>query len=182
MIFHVLELKLSQRYVGVDVWLWKVHPFQVNLQICWIKLKQKLSAKWHFELYLATPACLWSQNFQTWLGNIAHLLETWDKYLPVDSPTLFKRPIVYTTQYSSAGNNVYMLGILVDCPTQLICTWIFICCSMTKLKEHSREICYGNSFLHLPGTSKNKLFATNWQSEDIWCKKCCAWLIVFLKT
>ena len=29
---------------------------------------------------------------------------------------------------------------LVDCPTQLICTWIFIC-SMTKLKEHSREIC-----------------------------------------
>ena len=71
---------------------------------------------------------------------------------------------------------------LVDCPTQLICTWIFICCSMTKLKEHSREICYGNSFLHLPGTSKNKLFATNWQSEDIWCKKCCAWLIVFLKT
>ena len=95
MIFHVLELKLSQRYVGVDVWLWKVHPFQVNLQICWIKLKQKLSAKWHFELYLATPACLWSQNFQTWLGNIAHLLETWDKYLPVDSPTLFKRPIVY---------------------------------------------------------------------------------------
>ena len=30
---------------------------------------------------------------------------------------------------------------LVDCPTQLICTWIFIC-SMTKLKEHSREICY----------------------------------------
>ena len=95
MIFHVLELKLSQRYVGVDVWLWKVHPFQVNLQICWIKLKQKLSAKWHFELYLATPACLWSQNFQTWLGNIAHLLETWDKYLPVDSPTLFKRLIVY---------------------------------------------------------------------------------------
>ena len=95
MIFRVLELKLSQRYVGVDVWLWKVHPFQVNLQICWIKLKQKLSAKWHFELYLATPACLWSQNFQTWLGNIAHLLETWDKYLPVDSPTLFKRLIVY---------------------------------------------------------------------------------------
>ena len=95
MIFHVLELKLSQRYVGVDVWLWKVHPFQVNLQICWIKLKQKLSAKWHFELYLATPACLWSQNFQTWLGNTAHPLETWDKYLPVDSPTLFKRLIVY---------------------------------------------------------------------------------------
>ena len=32
---------------------------------------------------------------------------------------------------------------LVDCPTQLICTWIFICClcSMTKLKEHSRENC-----------------------------------------
>ena len=29
---------------------------------------------------------------------------------------------------------------VVDCPTQLICTWIFIC-SMTKLKEHSREIC-----------------------------------------
>ena len=26
---------------------------------------------------------------------------------------------------------------LVDCPTQLICTWIF----MTKLKEHNREIC-----------------------------------------
>ena len=31
---------------------------------------------------------------------------------------------------------------IVDCPTQLICTWIFICCSMTKLKEHSREIRY----------------------------------------
>ena len=28
-----------------------------------------------------------------------------------------------------------------DKATQLICTWIFIC-SMTKLKEHSREICY----------------------------------------
>ena len=26
-------------------------------------------------------------------------------------------------------------------PTQLICTWIFIC-SITKLKEQSREICY----------------------------------------
>ena len=41
---------------------------------------------------------------------------------------------------------------IVDCPSQLICTWIFICffvswpdfhlCSMTKLKEDSREICY----------------------------------------
>ena len=30
---------------------------------------------------------------------------------------------------------------VVDCPTQLICSWIFIC-SMSKLKEHSREICY----------------------------------------
>ena len=30
---------------------------------------------------------------------------------------------------------------VVDCPTQLIFTWVFICCSMTKLKEHSREIC-----------------------------------------
>ena len=30
---------------------------------------------------------------------------------------------------------------LVDCPTHFICTWIFIC-SMTKLKGHSREICY----------------------------------------
>ena len=151
MTFYVLELKLSQRYVGVDVWLWKVHPFQVNLQICWIKLIQKLSAKWHFELYLATPACLWSQNFQTWLGNIAHLLETWDKYLPVDSPTLFKRPIVY------------MQALLI------LIRW--------KQCIHA-----GNTFLYLPGTSKNKLFATNWQSEDIWCKKCCAWLIVFLKT
>ena len=27
---------------------------------------------------------------------------------------------------------------IVDCLTQLICTWIFIC-SMPKLKEHSRE-------------------------------------------
>ena len=32
-------------------------------------------------------------------------------------------------------------GKFVDCQTQLICTWVFIC-SMTKLKEHSREICY----------------------------------------
>ena len=31
--------------------------------------------------------------------------------------------------------------MLVDCLTQLICTWIFIS-SMTKLKEHSREMCY----------------------------------------
>ena len=30
---------------------------------------------------------------------------------------------------------------LVDCPTQLICNWIFIC-PVTKLKEHSREICF----------------------------------------
>ena len=30
--------------------------------------------------------------------------------------------------------------ILVSCPTQLICTWIFLC-SITKLIEHSREIC-----------------------------------------
>ena len=30
---------------------------------------------------------------------------------------------------------------VVDCPTQLMCTWIFIC-SMTKLKEQSRKICY----------------------------------------
>ena len=30
---------------------------------------------------------------------------------------------------------------VVDCPTQLICIRIFIC-SMTKLKEHSRKICY----------------------------------------
>ena len=27
--------------------------------------------------------------------------------------------------------------IIVDCPIQLICTWVF----MTKLKEHNREIC-----------------------------------------
>ena len=33
---------------------------------------------------------------------------------------------------------------LVDCHTQLISSWIFIClCSITKLKEHSRDICYG---------------------------------------
>ena len=30
---------------------------------------------------------------------------------------------------------------LVDCPTQLICNWIFIC-PVTKLKEYSREICF----------------------------------------
>ena len=30
---------------------------------------------------------------------------------------------------------------LVDCPTQLICTLDFHLGSMTKLKEHSREIC-----------------------------------------
>ena len=30
---------------------------------------------------------------------------------------------------------------VIDCPTQLIWTWIFIC-SMTKLKEHRREICW----------------------------------------
>ena len=30
---------------------------------------------------------------------------------------------------------------VVDCPTQLIFIWIFICCSMTKPKEHSRKIC-----------------------------------------
>ena len=30
---------------------------------------------------------------------------------------------------------------VVNCPTQLIFTWIFICYSMTKLKEDSREIC-----------------------------------------
>ena len=27
---------------------------------------------------------------------------------------------------------------VVDCPTQLIFTWIFICCSITKLKENSQ--------------------------------------------
>ena len=31
-------------------------------------------------------------------------------------------------------------ALAVDCPSQLICTWIFMC-SMTKLREHSREIC-----------------------------------------
>ena len=31
-------------------------------------------------------------------------------------------------------------ALAVDCPSQLICAWIFMC-SMTKLKEHSREIC-----------------------------------------
>ena len=30
---------------------------------------------------------------------------------------------------------------VVDCPTQLIVTWIFFCYSMTKPKEHSRKIC-----------------------------------------
>ena len=51
-----------------------------------------------------------------------------------------------TCSASLAGGNtswrtrsgIASLG-LVDCPTQLICTWIFISCSMTKLKEHSRE-------------------------------------------
>ena len=38
------------------------------------------------------------------------------------------------------GNYRRLQWLVVDCPTQLICTWIFIC-SMTKLKEHSREIC-----------------------------------------
>ena len=30
---------------------------------------------------------------------------------------------------------------VADCPTQLKCIWIFVS-SMTKLKGHSREICY----------------------------------------
>ena len=29
---------------------------------------------------------------------------------------------------------------VVDCPTQPICTWTFMC-SMTKVKQHGREIC-----------------------------------------
>ena len=34
---------------------------------------------------------------------------------------------------------LYFTPILVDCPTQLICTFHLLC-SLTKLKEHSREI------------------------------------------
>ena len=48
-----------------------------------------------------------------------------------------------TYEWLKSKTKIQTFGhILVDCPTQLICTWIFIC-SMTKLKEHSREICYG---------------------------------------
>ena len=38
------------------------------------------------------------------------------------------------------GCRLDVYDYLVDCPNHLICIWTFIC-SMTKLKEHSREIC-----------------------------------------
>ena len=42
------------------------------------------------------------------------------------------------------SNSDYKRVGLVDCPTQLISSWMFIfLCFMTKLKEHSREISYG---------------------------------------
>ena len=45
---------------------------------------------------------------------------------------------------------LYFTPILVDCPTQLICTFHLLC-SLTKLKEHSREICYSKTcYLHYP--------------------------------
>ena len=53
---------------------------------------------------------------------------------PPTWPVQLFREIVLTNFPDEVSN------ILVDCPTQLICTWIFIC-SMTKLKERSREIC-----------------------------------------
>ena len=39
---------------------------------------------------------------------------------------------------NSSINIFIYVAKVVDCPTQLMCTWVF----MTKLKEHSREICY----------------------------------------
>ena len=38
------------------------------------------------------------------------------------------------------GCRLHIYDYLLDCPTQLICIWTFDY-SMTKLKEHSREIC-----------------------------------------
>ena len=57
--------------------------------------------------------------------------------------THHKKGIYHTIEEKSSPQNTcngYRCILLVDCPTQLICFWIFIC-SMTKLKEHSREIC-----------------------------------------
>ena len=95
MIFHVLELKLSQRYVGVYVWLWKVHPFQVNLQISWIWLKQKKICKMEFWI-VHGHTCLFVKpklSNLTWqycssTGNLRYIFS--DRV-----PTLFKRPIAY---------------------------------------------------------------------------------------
>ena len=75
----------------------------------------------------------WKQNFRNWtkrsiLPFHCHNKMHWDHWLLWLKIKLPEHRCVLTAD-------------LVDCPTQLVCTWIFIC-SMTKLKEHSREICY----------------------------------------
>ena len=53
--------------------------------------------------------------------------------------THHKKGIYHTIEEMSSPRNTcngYRYILLVDCPTQLICFWIFVC-SMTKLKEHT---------------------------------------------
>ena len=149
MTFHVLELKLSQRYVGIYVWLWKVHPFQVNLQIRLIRLKQKNCRQ--NGIFNRTWPHLLVCEAKTFKLDLAILLIYWKPEINICqlTPLLYSKDLLYTCKHYS-----------------ILIRW--------KQCIHA-----GNTFLYLPGTSKNKLFATNWQSEDIWCKKCCAWLIVF---
>ena len=101
MIFHVLELKLSQRYVGVDVWLWKVHPFQVNLQIRLIRLKQKnclqngiLNGTWPHLLVCEA---------KTFKLDLAILLIHWKPELNICqlTPLLYSKDLLYTCKHYS---------------------------------------------------------------------------------
>ena len=140
MIFHVLELELSQRYVGIYVWLWKVHPFQVNLQICWIRLKQKnclqngilnctwphllvceaktfkldlaiLLIHWKPEIHIFWPSPYFVQKTHRIYANITHPLETW--YTFSSRVLLYSKDLLYPCKhFSSTGNNVCMVQML----------------------------------------------------------------------
>ena len=70
------------------------------------------------------------------------LVEREPLHLPGDAASKFGSKAVFAFKQAPKT--------LVDCPTQLICTFHLLC-SLTKLKEHSREICYSKTcYLHYP--------------------------------
>ena len=109
----------------IDVTLFQTHS--MVWKCTWAKVTRMLKS---FEM--VNMKCLLLSHFNCWMR------QQWSLGTRNEGPKRWGGFFTYLCSEEYLQSLAW--GWLVDCPTQLICTWIFIC-SMIKLKEHSREIC-----------------------------------------